>query len=56
MDNETVDYMSSFQNENNEWRLSPIFFQKILKVFYCKPKVHLFASRINYQVEQYAAW
>ena len=25
-DNETADYMSRFQNENTEWRLSPILF------------------------------
>ena len=53
-DNETVDYMSRLQNENTEWRLSPIVFQMILEVFFCKPEIDLFASCINYQIGQYA--
>ena len=53
-DNETVDYMSRLQNENTEWRLSPIVFQMILEVFFCKPETDLFASCINYQIGQYA--
>ena len=55
-DNETADYMSRLQNENTEWRLSPIFFQGILEVFYCKPQIDLFASYIHYQIGQYASW
>ena len=54
-DNETVDYMSQLKNENTEWRLSPIIFQIILEIFYCKPEFGLFASWINYQIDQYAS-
>ena len=54
-DNETADYMSRLQNENTEWRLSPIVFQRILEVFYCKPEIDLFASCMNYQIGQYAS-
>ena len=55
-DNETADYMSRFQNENTEWRFSPIVFQRILEVFYCKPAIYLFASCINYQIGQHTSW
>ena len=48
--------MSRLQNENSEWRLSPIFFQRILEVFYFKPEIDLFASYIHYQIGQYASW
>ena len=46
-DNETADYMFRRQNENTEWRLSPIVFQRILEFFYCKPDIDLFASCMN---------
>ena len=49
-------YKSRLQNENTKWRLSPIIFERILEVFYCKPKIDLFASCINYQIDQYALW
>ena len=55
-DNETADYMSRLQNENTEWRLSLIVFQRILEVFYCKPEIDLFASCMNFQIGQYASW
>ena len=55
-DNETADYMSRLKNENTEWRLSPIVFQRILEVFYYKPEIDLFASCMNYQIGQYASW
>ena len=48
--------MSMLQNENTEWRISPIIFQRILEVFSCKPETDLFASCINYQIDQYASW
>ena len=48
--------MSRFQNENAEWRLSPIVFQRILEMFYCKPETDLFASCVHYQIGQYASW
>ena len=48
--------MSRLQNKSNEWRLSPIVFQRILEVFYWKPKVDLFSSCKNYQINQFASW
>ena len=48
--------MSRLQNENTEWILSPIFFQKTLEVFNCKPEIDRFVSCINYQIGQYASW
>ena len=54
-DNKTADYMSRLQNENTQWRLSPIIFQRIIKIFYCKPEIDLFALCINYQIDQYTS-
>ena len=42
-DNEAADYLSRLQNENIEWKLSPIVFQRILEAFYSKPEIDLFA-------------
>ena len=47
-DNATADYLSRLQNENTEWRLSPLIFQRIPEVFYCKPGIDLFASCKNF--------
>ena len=55
-DNETADYVSSLQNESTEWKLSQIILRKMLKVFYWIPEIDLFASYINYQIDQYALW
>ena len=55
-DNETADYMSRLQNENIEWRLSPIIFQRVFEFFYCKREIDLFASCMIYQVDQYVSW
>ena len=44
------------QNENTEWRLSPIVFQSILEVFSCKPETDIFASCIHYQIDWYVSW
>ena len=55
-DNEAADYLSRLQNENIEWRLSPIVFQRILEAFYSKPEIDLFASFMNYQIGQYVSW
>ena len=48
--------MSRLQNEKTEWILSPIFYQKILEVFNCKPEIDRFASCINYHIGQYVSW
>ena len=55
-DNETLDYMPEHKNESTEWRLSPIIFQRILEVFYCKLAIDLFTSCINYRIDHYASW
>ena len=39
-----------------EWRLSPAIFHKILRVFYCKPEIDLFASCLNFQIPKYVSW
>ena len=49
-DNITADFMSRLPNEKTEWRLSSAIFHKILRVFYCKPEIDLFASCLNHQV------
>ena len=48
--------MSRLQNENTKWRLSPAIFHKILRLFYCKPEIDLFASCLNYQIAKYVSW
>ena len=48
--------MPRLQNENTEYRLSPIVFHRILEVFYCKPEIDLIASCMNYQIGQYTSW
>ena len=55
-DNETADNMSRIQNENTLWRLSPIVFQRILELFYCKPKTDHFISCRNCHTDLFATW
>ena len=45
--------MSWSLNENTEWQLSPKNFQKIVSTFDFEPEIDLFASYLNYQVENY---
>ena len=51
-DNETADYMSRLQNEDTEWRLSPIIFQRIIVVFYCKPGFCFLCIMLSNQIDQ----
>ena len=55
-ENITADFMSRLQNKNTKWRLSPTIFHKILRMFYCKPEIDLFASCLNYQIAKYVSW
>ena len=54
-ENITADFMSRLQNENTEWRLPPAIFHKILRVFYFKPEIDIFAC-LNYQIPKYVSW
>ena len=42
-------------HDNTEWKLHPVLFQKICKV-YGTPEIDLFASRLNKQLEKYCSW
>ena len=55
-ENITADFMSTLQNENTEWRLSPAIFHKVLRVLYCKPDINFFASCLSYQIPNYVSW
>ena len=53
---EIANFMSTSLNENTEWQLSPTIFKKIVRTFYFEPEIDLFASYLNYQVENYNSW
>ena len=53
--NEGADSLSRVANVDTEWRLLPSVFKKLLLVF-GTPKVDLFASRINSQLDVYFSW
>ena len=48
--------MSRSLNDNTEWQLSPAIFKKIIRTFNFEPEIDLFASYLNYQVENYISW
>ena len=54
--NTIVDFMSRSLNENTEWQLSPTIFKKIVRTFDFEPEIDLFASYLNFQVENYISW
>ena len=47
-ENQVADFKSHHFEDNTEWSLSPILFQKLSQQF-CIPRVDLFASRLNHQ-------
>ena len=49
------DHQSRSVTDYREWKLNPLIFKKIWKVFWT-PDVDLFASRISQQVPAYIAW
>ena len=54
--NTIANFMSRSLNENTEWQLSPAVYKKIVRTFYFEPEIDLFASYLNYQVENYISW
>ena len=54
--NTIADFMSRSLNENTEWQLSPTIFKKIVRTFDFEPEIDLFASYLNFQVENYISW
>ena len=55
-DNIQADKKSREFDDNTEWKLSPIVFQKIIKAFDFSTSIDLFASRLNTQLENYCSW
>ena len=55
-ENNEADYMSRLLNDNTEWKLDALIFQKVLKLFSVKPEIDIFASHLNYQVPTYVSW
>ena len=49
-------FLSRSLQENTKGQLSPAIFKKIIRTFDFEPAVHLFASYLNYQVENYISW
>ena len=54
-ENHVADFKSRNFEDNTEWSLSPILFQKLSQRFYI-PRVDLFASRMNHQVATFVSW
>ena len=54
-ENHVADFKSHNFEDNTEWSLSPILFQKLSQWFYI-PQIDLFASRLNHQVATFASW
>ena len=54
--NTIADFMSRSLNENTEWQLSPTVFREIVRTFDFQPVIDLFASYLNFQVENYISW
>ena len=54
--NTIADFMSGFLNENTQWQLSPSILNKIVRTFDFEPEIDLFASYLNFQVENYISW
>lgn len=54
--NDKADYMSWLFNENAEWKLDLLIFQKRLKLFPVKLEIDIFTSILSYQVQHYLSW
>ena len=54
--NTIADFRSRSLNEYTEWQLSPTIFKKIVRTFDFEPEIDLFASYLNFQVENYISW
>ena len=53
--NEEADHQSRSVTDSSEWKLNPLIFKKICKVFWT-PDIDLFASIISHQVPANFAW
>ena len=53
--NEADHSSRSFKNEGIEWKLEKQVFQSIVQTWHM-PKIDMFASRLNKQIEKYVAW
>ena len=54
--NTIADFMSRSLNENTEGQLSPTVFREIVRAFDFQPVIDLFASYLNFKVENYISW
>ena len=54
-DNTVADFQSQHFEDNTEWCLSPVLFRKLTQQFFI-PRVDLFASRLNHQVDTFVSW
>ena len=54
--NTIADFLSRSLKENTKGQLSPAIFKKIIRTFDFEPAIHLFASYLNFQVENYISW
>ena len=54
-DNTVADFKSRHYEDNTEWSLSPVLFWKLTQQFFI-PRVDLFASRLNHQVDTFVSW
>ena len=54
-ENVEADRESREKQDNLEWKLNSKLFDKLCKIF-DKPEIDLFASRLNFQLENYISW
>ena len=55
-ENVTADYESRYSNLDTEWMLNPKYQSQVLEGIAFTPVIHLFASRINKQFDQYVSY
>ncbi len=53
--NYLADFESRKQDNNTEWSLNDVIYNKITEIF-IKPTIDLFASYLNYKVDKYVSW
>lgn len=54
-DNVVADHESRVRNFDSEWKLDPLVFRKICRLFFL-PASDLFATRINTQLSRFVSW
>ena len=55
IENTEADLGSRQFSDTTEWHLKPLIFSDITKIYGC-PEIDLFASRLNYQLDQFVSW